>query len=71
MLQFFRNIFKSKIGLGITILFVGVIGLAFAVGDVAGNRTFGGSISGGENVAVVGDEKISANDTTMFSATSR
>lgn len=62
MLQFFRNIFKSKIGLGITILFVGLIGLAFALGDVTGNRTFGGGISGSDNVAVVGDQKISAND---------
>jgi peptidyl-prolyl cis-trans isomerase D len=62
MLQFFRNIFKSKIGLGITIAFVALIGLAFAVGDVAGNSTFGGSLSGDGNVAVVGDQKISAND---------
>ncbi len=62
MLQFFRNIFKSKIGLGITIAFVAIIGLAFAVGDVAGNGGIGGSLSGGDNVAVVGDQKISAND---------
>ncbi|MCT2558684.1 SurA N-terminal domain-containing protein [Tsuneonella sp. YG55] len=61
MLQFFRNIFKSKIGLAVTIGFIGLIGLAFAVGDVASSGTFGG-IAGGDNVAVVGDEKISANE---------
>ena len=62
MLQFFRNIFKSKVGLAITIAFVGVIGLAFAIGDVAGNGGIGGGIAGGDNVAVVGEDKISAND---------
>src|SRR5689334_9762645 len=62
MLQFFRNIFKSKIGLGITIAFVAIIGLAFAVGDVAGNGGIGGSLSGDDTVAVVGDQKIGAND---------
>ncbi len=61
MLQFFRNIFKSKVGLGITIAFIALIGLAFAVGDVASNATFGG-IAGGDNVAVVGDEKIGAGE---------
>jgi peptidyl-prolyl cis-trans isomerase D len=62
MLQFFRNIFKSKVGLAITIAFVGIIGLAFAIGDVAGTGGIGGGISGGDNVAVVGKDKISAND---------
>ncbi|MGX7952594.1 SurA N-terminal domain-containing protein [Tsuneonella sp. HG249] len=61
MLQGFRNVFKSRIGLGITIAFIGLIGLAFAVSDVANTGTFGG-IAGGDNVAVVGDEKISAKD---------
>ncbi|MFN6934132.1 MAG: SurA N-terminal domain-containing protein [Tsuneonella sp.] len=62
MLQFFRNIFKSKIGLAVTIGFVGLIGVAFAVGDVASTGSIGGGITGGDNVAVVGDEKISANE---------
>lgn len=59
MLQFFRNMFKSKIGLGITIGFIALIGVAFAVGDVASTGSLGG-ISGGDNVAVVGDEKVGA-----------
>jgi peptidyl-prolyl cis-trans isomerase D len=61
MLQFFRNMFKSKIGVGITLAFVGLIGLAFAVGDVASSGSFGG-IAGGDSVAAVGGEKIGAAD---------
>ncbi|ALE16517.1 Peptidyl-prolyl cis-trans isomerase PpiD [Altererythrobacter epoxidivorans] len=57
MIQFFRRFFASKIGLAITIAFVGLIGLAFASMDVSGSGTFGG-ISGGDRVAVVGDAKI-------------
>lgn len=61
MLQSFRNVFKSKIGLGVTIGFIGLIGVAFAVGDVANTGTFGG-IGGDANVAVVGDEEIGVNE---------
>lgn len=65
MLQAFRNVFKSKIGLGITIGFIGLIGLAFAVSDVAntGSGAFGG-LSAGDNVAVVGDDEITPRDLT-------
>lgn len=63
MLSFFRNIFKTKLGLALTIAFVGLIGLAFAVGDVANTGTFGG-VAGGDNVAVVGGEKIGAGEFT-------
>lgn len=62
MLQFFRNIFKSKYGVLFTLLFIGVIGIAFAVGDVASNSALGGGIAGGDRVAVVGDEKINATE---------
>ncbi len=62
MLQFFRNIFKSKYGVLFTLVFIGIIGIAFAVGDVAGNGSFGGGIAGGDRVAVVGDEKINATE---------
>lgn len=61
MLQFFRNFFKSKFGVGFTIVFLIVIAIAFGVGDVASNRSFGG-VAGGDQVAVVGDRKISASD---------
>ena len=42
MLQFFRNFFKSKLGVIITLAFLIVIAIAFGVGDVASNRTFAG-----------------------------
>lgn len=58
MLQFFRNIFKSKFGLLITLGFLALIALAFATADVANTGSFGG-VGGGDRVAVVGDARIS------------
>ncbi len=57
MLTIFRNFFKSKFGLAITLAFLGVIGFAFASMDVSSTGTFGG-VAGGDSVAVVGDQKI-------------
>ncbi|WP_370032020.1 peptidylprolyl isomerase [Qipengyuania mesophila] len=61
MFQFFRNFFKTKLGLAISLAFLGLIALAFASADVSGSGAFGG-IAGGDRVAVVGDEKISTAD---------
>ena len=61
MLQFFRNFFKSKLGIPVTLAFLLLIGIAFASADVANTGTFGG-VSGGDRVAVVGDQRISAAD---------
>lgn len=61
MLQLFRNFFKSKIGIGVTLLLLGIIALAFASGDVANTGTFGG-VAGGDRVATVGDAKIGTAD---------
>ena len=58
MLQFFRNIFKTKLGLLITFGFLALIAVAFATADVANTGSFGG-VAGGDRVAVVGDTKIS------------
>lgn len=63
MLQSFRNIFKSRFGLLFTIAFIGLIGIAFAVSDVANTGAVGG-LSGGDNVAVVGDETVTAGELT-------
>lgn len=57
MLQFFRSLFKSRIGLAVVFGFLGLIALAFASSDISGSRTFGG-IAGGDRVAIVGDTKI-------------
>ncbi|MBX7481212.1 peptidylprolyl isomerase [Qipengyuania qiaonensis] len=61
MFQFFRNFFKTKLGLAVALAFLGLIALAFASADVSSTGTFGG-IAGGDRVAVVGDEKISTSE---------
>ena len=57
MLTFFRSFFKSKIGLGLTFAFLGLIAFAFASADVSSTGMFGG-VAGGNRVAVVGGERI-------------
>lgn len=61
MISFFRSFFQSKIGIGITLAFLGLIALAFASSDVANTSVFGG-VAGGDRVAVVGDRTISTSD---------
>lgn len=61
MISFFRRFFQSKVGIGVTLAFLVVIGLAFASSDVANTGMFGG-VSGGDRVAVVGDRAITASD---------
>ena len=58
MLTFFRNFFKTKVGLAIALAFLGLIGFAFASMYVSSTGAFGG-VAGGDRVAVVGSEKIS------------
>lgn len=64
MLQFFRNFFKSKVGIVVTLAFLGLIAFAFASGDVANTGTFGG-VTGGDRVAVVGDRRIDTSDLSV------
>ena len=61
MLTFFRNFFKSKIGLTFALAFLGLIAFAFASADVSSTGVFGG-VTGGDRVAVVGDERIGTAD---------
>ena len=69
MLQFFRNFFKSKLGVPVTLAFLIVIAIAFTSGDLlGGNNTFGG-IAGGDRVAVIGDRKISTSDLSQAMTT--
>ena len=51
-----RNLIHSKVGGLVALLFIGLIAVAFALGDVTGSGAFGGLGSG--NAAKVGDEKI-------------
>ncbi len=69
MLQFFRNFFGSKIGIAITLGFVGLIAIAFATADVASNGSFGG-VAGGDRVATVGKSRISTSDLERAAANS-
>lgn len=64
MISFFRRFFQSKIGLGLTLAFLVLIGFAFASMDVSNTGTFGG-VAGGDRVAVVGDRTISTSDLTQ------
>ncbi|MFZ1742429.1 MAG: peptidyl-prolyl cis-trans isomerase [Pontixanthobacter sp.] len=60
MIQFFRSFFQSKLGIAVTLGFLGIIGFAFAASDMSGNLS--GSVSGDDRVAVVGNEKISTSN---------
>ncbi len=62
MISGFRKFFQSKIGLAITFMFIALIALAFAASDITGS-TFGG-VSGGDRVALVGDDRISTSELT-------
>ena len=64
MLQAFRNFFKSRIGIVVTLAFLGLIALAFASMDVSNTATFGG-VTGGDRVAVVGDRRIDTSELVM------
>jgi peptidyl-prolyl cis-trans isomerase D len=60
MISFIRSLINSKFGAIIALIFVGMIAIAFALGDVSGNGNFGG-LSGG-NVARVGDRNITLGE---------
>lgn len=61
MITFFRNIFSSKIGLFLTMCFVGLIAIAFASADVTGSGAFGG-VTGSGTAAKVGDSKLTTSE---------
>ena len=60
MLQFFRRIINSRLGLVIAFGVLGVIALAFAAGDVTGLASGGGGILGNPAVKVGGQSVSSA-----------
>lgn len=51
-----RSLFSSRFGAIFALIFIGLIALAFALGDVTGSNTFGGVGAG--NAAKVGDDEI-------------
>jgi peptidyl-prolyl cis-trans isomerase D len=56
MITAIRSLFSSALGKFLALAFVVVVGIAFALGDVTGNSSFGGL--GGGNVAEVGGTDI-------------
>lgn len=60
MLGFFRSFLKSRIGVAIALLFLGLIALAFASADVTGSG-FGG-VAGGDRAAKVGSSRIGTGE---------
>ncbi len=61
MLQIFRKSLGSKLGAGLGLGFLLILGMAFAAGDIAGNRSFGGS-AGGDRAATVGNGRVDSTD---------
>jgi peptidyl-prolyl cis-trans isomerase D len=61
MLALFRNFTKSRYGLIAVFVFLGVIALAFAAGDITGIRASGGG-GGGAVVAKVGGREITSRE---------
>lgn len=61
MLQFFRKSFGSKFGLALVMGFLLLLGLAFAAGDIAGNKSFGGA-AGGDRAATVGKGRVDTSE---------
>lgn len=57
MLNMFRNFIKSRVGLIVVFLVLGIIAIAFAAGDVTGLRSMGSGPSG-QVVAKVGNREV-------------
>jgi peptidyl-prolyl cis-trans isomerase D len=60
MLSFFRSITKSRLGVFITLAFLGLIALAFAGADISSSSL--GGVSGGDRAASVGQASISTSE---------
>lgn len=64
MLQFFRKMMNSRVGVIVALGFLVLIALAFASADVSSSGSFGG-VGGGDRVATVGKQRI---DTSALSS---
>ena len=63
MLAFFRRLTKSKVGLFIVFIFLGLIAFAFASGDVSNIRSQGiDAVAGNDELVRVGDTSITGTD---------
>ena len=65
MLSIFRGFMNSRVGLIITFVVLGIIALAFGLGDVTGLRSGalgGGAGNGGATLATINGDKITASE---------
>lgn len=62
MLSFFRRFTNSRVGVFVTFGVLGLIALAFALGDVTGLRPDGGGSLSAGNVAQAGSARVTRND---------
>lgn len=60
MITLFRKFFQSKLGLFLTLCFVGLIAVAFAGMDMTNTVSFGGGAAGDNVVAKIGSEEITS-----------
>jgi peptidyl-prolyl cis-trans isomerase D len=60
MITFIRSLINSRFGALIALIFIGMIAIAFALGDVTGSNSFGG-LNGG-NIARVGNQNITLGE---------
>lgn len=62
MLSIFRGFLNSKVGLIITFIVLGIIALAFGLGDVTGLRSGTTANASGTTLVTIGKEAIGANE---------
>jgi peptidyl-prolyl cis-trans isomerase D len=68
MIQILRKLMNSKVGAAVALVFLGLIALAFAAGDIANFGT-GSQSRDGDRIATVGDETISASQLSQAATT--
>ncbi len=68
MLEFFRGLMKSKIGVALLLAFLGIIAFAFVAGDMANLGGVGG-VNAGDKIATAGERSISASEVDRSSRT--
>lgn len=68
MLQFFRKMMNSRVGVIAALVFLALIALAFASADVSNSGSFGG-VTGGDRAATVGKQRIDSSALSQAATT--
>lgn len=64
MIQLFRKFFSSKVGIAVTLAFLGLIAIAFASADISGVGSVGG-FSSEQRIADVGEREVTSREVSM------